>query len=223
MPTNLSHADWSACMPPHVFQNIVLEDASAPLTLKATQTAPRAASVLHLAFLALLAAVVVLPQLALAGYAMITPGVRSQIAAEPMAAFQLFIAFLFWLAIFLWPLKNLVMRLTAWRHIEISGDQVIVTERRAFARIARYTLPLEAFRGLARNIRSSLSGTRHELVLVHPDPQKNLLLLAVPATATEEIDRLSRTLNLPEVPARDLYPLASLRLPIRAPFRAAPA
>lgn len=200
-------------MPPHIYEDVVLNGGDG-IPFRSIQTTSRAGSTLHLALLSALAAIVVLPQLAVAAYALLTPAVRTTILAQPMVSFQLLAALVFWIALFVWPLKNLVLRLSAGRTVEIVAGNVIVTERRPFARVARWTQPLNAYRGIAHNVRSSLSGTRHEVILVHPDRRRSVLLHATSAAASPDIERISRSLDLPEIPAQELYALAKIRIPL---------
>lgn len=144
-------------MPPHIFENVVCHGGHLGTALRSIQTVPRSANALHLAFLTVIAAAVVLPQLALASYALMTPAVRATILAKPLVTFQLLVALLFWIAIFLWPLSNLVRRLSAHRIVEIREGNVIVIERGAQACSAGWTCPLSAYKGIAHNIRSSPS------------------------------------------------------------------
>lgn len=204
-------------MPPHIFEDVVCDGGSAGAPLRSVQTASRAANALHLAVLTILAAAIVIPQLGLAGYALLTPAVREQVLAKPLVSLQLVIALVFWVGIFVWPLKNLIMRLSSRCTVEIYDGLVTVTERGPFGSLTRWTLPLSAYKGIARHVRSSLSGIRHELILVHPDPRRSVFLMATPATSCADIDRLARSLDLAEVPVRDLYPPTTIRLPQRRP------
>ena len=62
--------------------------------------------------------------------------------------------------------------------------------------------PLEEFSGIAHWVRSSLSGVRHELHLVHPDPRKSLLIHRADHISQATIDAAGALLGLPPVPAR---------------------
>jgi hypothetical protein len=53
-------------------------------------------------------------------------------------------------------------------------------------------------------VRTSLSGARHELVLVHADPAHNVLIGLAPSMPQQHIDRVAILLGLLEIPASAL-------------------
>jgi hypothetical protein len=159
---------------------------------------------MHLTLLAALATAVVVPQMALAGYALNSPEFRQSIMGQPLVAFQLAAAMAFWITIFALPLKGLLDRLTRRRSVEISGSTVAVSDIGAFRRRS-WTAPLSSYRGIALNTRSSLSGTRQELVLVHDDRKLSVLLMTAQTVSDAEIMRLTSLLKLPQVPVRMMY------------------
>jgi hypothetical protein len=87
--------------------------------------------------------------------------------------------------------------------VEIGYGVVAVVERR-FGLTRRWTAPVSDFLGLAHNVRSSLSGARHELVLVHPDAANSVLLHLAPTIPQPHIDRVAILLGVSEIPARAL-------------------
>jgi hypothetical protein len=191
-------------MRPETFQSVVLNDGFEGFPLRSTQSAATVPSLMHLTFVAVLAAAVVLPQLGLASYAIWSPTIRQMVIEQPLVAFQLAVAMAFWIAVFAWPLRSLVARLTCRRAVEITRDSVAVDDQRAFGR-QQWTAPLTAYRGITHHIRSSLSGTRHELLLVHPDAERSVLLMAADHITDAEIHRMASLLDLPEVPAGALF------------------
>ena len=68
-----------------------------------------------------------------------------------------------------------------------------------------WSVPLASYSGIAHHVRASLSGLRHELILVHPDPAKNLLVAVADRIPQATLDRAKALLRLPEVPAKSLY------------------
>ncbi|MEQ1653073.1 MAG: hypothetical protein ABL897_11335 [Hyphomicrobium sp.] len=195
-------------MRPDSFERVDILSEPEVFPLRSIQGAATAPSLLHLALLSGLAAVVVLPQLGLAGYALASPDVRQLIVGQPLVAFQLAAAMLFWVGLFAWPLRALFARLTWRRSVEITRENVAVFDRRTFGG-SNWTAPLHDYKGVAHHIRSSLSGTRHELVLVHPDSDRSVLLMTAEHISEADISRMTRLLGLPAVPARELYWLAS--------------
>jgi hypothetical protein len=191
-------------MRPEAFEYVEVTSGSGALPLRSLQGAPRAPSLMHLTLLTALAAAVVAPQIGLAGYALSSPDFRQSILGQPLVAFQLAVALAFWITIFALPLRGLADRLTCRRAVEITSSTVTVTDTRAFTGKS-WSAPLASYRGIAHNTRSSLSGTRQELVLVHDDRKLSVLLMAAETISDADIARLTRLLNLPQIPVRSLY------------------
>ena len=63
-----------------------------------------------------------------------------------------------------------------------------------------WQVPLEEFSGIAHWVRSSLSGVRHELHLVHADPGKSLLIHRADHISQATIDAAGALLGLPPIP-----------------------
>ena len=66
-------------------------------------------------------------------------------------------------------------------------------------------MPLASFAGVAHHVRASLSGTRHELILVHPDREKSVLLSLAAKVAQAEVDRVAALLGHKEISPGVLY------------------
>jgi hypothetical protein len=153
-----------------------------------------------------LAAAVVLPQIALAAHALSSPELRAAVLAQPMVSPQLAIALAFWIGLFAWPRHGLYVRLTWRRTVEITNDRVAVADLVAFGQTT-WSAPLASYKGIAHHIRSSLSGNRHELVLVHPDPKRSVLLMVADHLTDSDVARMTHLLRLPQLPAKELYRL----------------
>lgn len=197
-------------MRPGAFECVDVASNNGALPLRSAQWSSQSSSFVRLAGLALLAAVIVMPQLALAVYALASPEIRAAILTQPVAAFQFAAALLFWLALFGWPLKALYQRLTWHRDVEITSEQVAVRDSRTFGGGA-WSAPLASYSGVTHHVRASLSGTRHELILVHPDSTKSVLLLVAEHITDAEVQRMARLVGHPTVPAGDLYRLRKKR------------
>jgi hypothetical protein len=191
-------------MRPEAFERIDVAAGGENLPLRSVHCAARASSLMHLISLSCLAAAVVGPQLWLAGYAVLSDDIRPVILGRPLIAFQLAVAILFWVGLFAWPLRRLYTRLMHSRSVEITSDSVSVAESRSFASTT-WTAPLQSYTGIAHHIRSSLAGTRHELVLVHPDAARSVLLMTAAHLSDGDISRMTRLLNLPQIAAGALY------------------
>ena len=191
-------------MRPKMFECVELRGAADALPLHSSQSAARTANALNFSLMAVLAAAIVLPQVGIAAYVIASPELRSVIAGQPMIALQLAVALTFWIALFAWPLSALFARLTWRRTVEITPDNVAVSDDLAFG-TSNWTAPLASYKGVAHHIRSSLSGNRHELVLVHPEPRHSVLLLVADHLTEADVARMTALLRLPQVPASELY------------------
>lgn len=215
-------------MRPRLFECVELKSTADTMPMLSSQTAPRTANAIHLGLMSLLAAVIVLPQVAFVAYAISSPQLRSVIAGQPLIALQLVIALIVWISLFAIPLSGLIGRLTWRRNLEITADKVAVQDDGAFG-ASHWTAPLASYKGVAHHIRSSLSGNRHELVLVHPDPRHSVLLLVAENISDSDVARMSNLLRMPQIPARELYRVRNnpqaitLTTPETADWSAAPA
>jgi hypothetical protein len=102
------------------------------------------------------------------------------------------------------PLRRLIQRLRKGQHVTIANGMVSVDERLLFGNKS-WEAPLASYAGVADHIRASLSGTRHEIILVHPDVSKDVLLHLSDRPGPIKAALASQLLNLPELPAGDLY------------------
>ena len=191
-------------MRPEAFENVDVEGGAHSLPLRSLQQSSRRSGILHFGLLSTLAGIVVVPQLALAVHALTLPETRALILSQPLLALDLTAAFAFWIGLFGWPLKRLATRISWRRELEITRDEVAVNDRKAFG-ARTWTAPLNSYSGIAHHIRTSLSGTRHELVLVHPDQERSVLLMVSEHIPASDIARFSRLLGLPEISAKALY------------------
>ena len=138
-----------------------------------------------------------------------TPALRAA-ADNPLAAIQVVVGLGLWAALFIVPARRLLLRFGSQRSIRIAGGIVAVRDR-AILRARVWQGPLNEFSGIAYRERSSLSGVRHELHLVHIDPGKSLLLHGADAISEATIAAASSLLGLPLLPA-----VARHRLGVRA-------
>lgn len=191
-------------MRPRLFECVELKSTADTMPIQSSQTAPRAANAVHLSLMTLLAGLIVLPQVAFAGYAISSPQLRSVIAGQPLIALQLVVALVVWIALFALPLSGLFARLTWRRNVEITAEQVAVSDDGAFG-TSHWTAPLASYKGVAHHIRSSLSGNRHELILVHPDQRHSVLLLVAEHMSDADVARMANLLRMPQIPAGELY------------------
>jgi len=167
-----------------------------------TLTTSRSSAVVKLLMLAPMMVLLAVP-LSLIGAHAEHPAL-SLISDNPVSALQILTGFVVWAALFVWPLKRIITRMGARRHVVIDGRNVNVEDSSPFGG-SSWSAPLASYRGIAHHIRASLSGNCHELVLVHADPAKNVVLAISDRVSQTMFERARILLALPEVPAKDLY------------------
>lgn len=115
-----------------------------------------------------------------------------------------------WLLVFGWPMARVLATIGSSRHI-IIAEGVITVRDRQFLNQTQWSQPVAAYTGVAHRVTTSLSGTRHELILVHPVPAHSILLATGPKISQTEIDSVAQVLDCREIAAPAPYRLAQGR------------
>ena len=166
----------------------------AELPLRLTETCSRRSAMALLIFTIPAVFAVGVACLMLILEALVAPGPRAIIAQHPALGLEILTASPLGPICLDLPLKRLVDRLVATRTILIDETTVTVTESGHF-REQTWSAPRSAFTGLAHHVRASVSGTRHELILVHPEREKSLLLSLAPRMSQGDVDRVAALLS----------------------------
>jgi hypothetical protein len=175
---------------------------SLPVTLE-QRTSPASLAIAGV-FIALAAIVLLAPFGLLAAHAATAPTVFAAKIQQPAVALQLGLALLVAVAFVAVPLRALLRRSMQPRQIVISRHTVSATGGTHGAR-TNWSEPPAAYQGGAHHIRTSLSGAQHEIVLVHAQPSKSIVLQTADRIAQPQIDAVAALLNVAQVPARALY------------------
>jgi hypothetical protein len=186
------------------FDRVTPATALENLPIHLEQSTSHASVVLKVLLMVPALVAVAVPLALLGAHAMAEPTAFALITDHPTEAVQIALGLTLWCALFVWPLRLVLARAGAARVIDIAAGMVRVTEQGPF-RTAAWTEPLGAYRGVAHYVRTSLSGVRHEMILVHADPRRHVLLAAAPAMPQSLLTRTASLLGLPEISARDLY------------------
>ncbi|MEZ5842317.1 MAG: hypothetical protein R3D27_01115 [Hyphomicrobiaceae bacterium] len=145
--------------------------------------------------------VLLMPFWLVAARAVSNPGMMAAIADQPAAAVQLGLAFLVIAALAGFALRRLLSIAGRRREVCVEGGVVTVIDDR-FGHQTRWQQPVAAYCGLARTLRTNVAGIRHQIVLVHPDSQRNIILASATRPDGECFAALARNLGLPEVSDR---------------------
>jgi hypothetical protein len=176
----------------------------AQLPLRLTQTCSPSGPTATLAVVAPVALAAVVTGLALVYQALLMPAARELIGRQPTLGLEVLVALVFFIALIALPVRRLLARLATTRTVEIARGLVTVTEGGYFCTWS-WSAPLTSYAGLTHHVRASLSGTRHELILVHPQREKSVLLCVAPKTSQNEVDRVAALLGHKQIPPGELY------------------
>lgn len=189
--------------------------AHLPLTLplRHEQPASRVGAILLLGLLILIAATVAVPfgMLAATG-----PDLVGVAVGSPYAMAQIGFGALLWIALFAVPVAILARRKGTNSSVHVTASQVTVTETTAFGTRTR-TLPLRDFDGLVHVVRTSVSGIRHELLLVAFASRTRIVVRVADRIDKETVEGASRLLGLPVIAARDAIDMSLARPTPRGP------
>ena len=179
------------------------QDGDAGVT-RLEQRASRTAAIATALMLTPVITVCIVPFGLVAATAAGEPGAMAVIADRPLTLLNLALGFALAVALVAYPIRTLLDRVGRHRSVVLGPARVVVTDCTLTGE-RTWNEPLSAFRGVAHHIRASLSAPRHEIVLVHGDPARSILLHFAPKVQQAELEDVARTLGLPIVPARAIY------------------
>ena len=145
-------------------------------------------------------------------HAVAEPRALTVLSNRPLAAAQGLFGLAVLLVIVGLPVRRLLRRVGARRIVEVDSAVVRVTETTLWG-TRQWEEPLARYRGVAHHVRASLSGLSHELVLVHENAAKNVVMAEAHRITHATIERAKTLLGLPELPARELYARSAGGLP----------
>jgi hypothetical protein len=143
------------------------------------------------------------------------PQARAMVAAQPAMALQLGAGIVVLVCIFGWPAAHLSRTAVVWRTITIECGLVRMVSRGLFGR-RTWAEPLASYHGVAAQVRSSLSGVRHELVLQHPRAERCVVLYSGPAITREMVAAAAQGLRVAEIPSREPVSVPASHGPARS-------
>jgi hypothetical protein len=168
------------------------------------QSGSRASALAKVGLLAPVALVCVVPFGWVAAEAAGRPEALQLLTDRPLSATLLLVGLLLATLLIAVPARTALAEIGRRRTVCIANDTVTVTEETPFGRQV-WSEPLAAYTGLAHHIRASLSGARHEIILVHADRRRSVLLHFDAVVREQDLQAMSTRLGLPVVPARSVY------------------
>lgn len=153
---------------------------------------------------ALAIAGLLLPVALIVADAITNPQITNTFADHPGSIALLSAGIAVGLGLLTFPLRSGLARLNGEASIEMA-DGMVRAEHRGLLTTQTWSEPLAKFCGVTHHIRATLSGARHEIILVHPEPAKDILLHLANRHPQEGADHFARLLGLPELQPRVLY------------------
>jgi hypothetical protein len=176
---------------------------SLPLRLALTPDRTRTTARLCLIVPGLLALLV---PAALAAYLLIGPGAQSGDQSDQLTSTALTLLPALWLGLAAMSALAILPRMARKRLVTITSDQVSALETSLLG-VRAWRLPIREYRGIAHHVRASSGIVNHEIILVHPNPDRSVLLHTALVVNQTSLDHFAALFRLPLVPARDVYRL----------------
>jgi hypothetical protein len=128
--------------------------------------------------------------------------------AHPMVTLQIVVGLLLLSALVLVPVRRLFARVGRASLIEID-DNVVHVRESGLLRTRVFSEPLDSYLGVSPRIRTTLSGIRHELVLVHADAGRDVVIVLDGSEQAGMLARVTQHLELPEIAVGDIRQVRS--------------
>ena len=174
--------------------------ASAEFTMRSNKL--QAVVLLTLALGAI--AALVAPVLIIAIDAVRNPQVIHTLVEHPGSTVLLVLGVVVGLALLSFPLRAGFARLGGDAMVKMA-DGMVTFEGRGLLNRGSWKAPLAQFCGVTHHIRATLSGARHEIVLVHSDPGKDILLHVATRHPKDDAAYYADLLGLGQLQPRTLY------------------
>ena len=141
---------------------------------------------------------------ATASYLLALPGPSASLRYDAVTIAALGVLPILWLALALYLVMLVVNRVSRQRVVTMTADQVSALEV-GIGGAWSWQIPVRAYRGIAHHVRASAGTVAHEVILVHEDPKRSVLLHSAPVVSQDTIDRYCGLLRLPSLAAREVY------------------
>jgi len=132
------------------------------------------------------------------------PGALTMMADRPASAGLIVIGMVMAALLVVLPVRAVIERLGRQQTVVISDGNVTIRDAGLFGTRV-WSAPVAAFSGVAHHIRASLSGARHEIVLVHPVRHRSVLLHFDTVVRDGQVQEMARRLGVPVISARSIY------------------
>jgi hypothetical protein len=178
----------------------MLTAATLSLPLAFEQRSSRSSTALALVLLVPVVGSVLIPAILLAVHARDVAAAASE---NPGAAAQAIVGLLLWVGLFVVPVIRIASRFGCDRTVLMCGANVTVYDVSPFG-VSEVVYWQSSFAGIVHVVRTSLSGVRHELLLVQKETGRQIVFHAADTLGQQAVDDVCRALGLPEIPAAQL-------------------
>lgn len=202
------------------FDRVSPNDSSLDLPLRLVSSPDRGRTIGQ--FLLIVPALLMLlaPAL-LATYVLMHQDAATNAPSDPFATAALILLPVLWVGLVVFAAFAVIPRLRRQRVVTLTTDYVSALERGLFGTEA-WRLPTASYRGIAHHVRATAGVVSHEVILVHPDPKRSVLLYTAPVVTQGSLDSYCARLRLPLVPAREVYRLPRIQVALRLGARQDP-
>lgn len=138
-----------------------------------------------------------------ASQALSEPEALNLALARPMATLQIVAGLLLLATLILVPVHRLFARVGRTGLIEID-DRVVRVRESGFLAGRSFAEPLAAYEGAAHRIRTTLSGVQHEVILVHADAGRDVVIALDAVQPRMTPAAMIAQLALPEIALADI-------------------
>ena len=174
------------------------------LPLDIVHTSGRLGSATLLLTSVLSIAAVLMPAGMIAAHAAVEPNGMALIVDRPLTSILAATGLGLILGLLMIPLRAAIAGMKRNARVRI-GDGPVDGEERGLLATTRWSVPLASFSGVAHHVRATLSGARHEVVLIHADRSRDILLALGHRQLEAGAHDYARLLGLPVLHPRELY------------------
>ena len=176
--------------------------AGLPLNLKQHSAMLPACALVLVSGLSIVA--LMLPVVLIAMHSLTDARLAAVVIERPVISAGLLAGLLLAVGLMLLPFRAGLLRMRQCRDVRLAHDTIMVEDHSLFG-LSRWHAPISQFAGVTHHIRATLSGPRHEIILVHRDRGKDVLLNLSARSPEQGAEQFARWLGLDVIHASVLY------------------
>lgn len=130
-------------------------------------------------------------------------GARDEIAGRAVSLLMISLGLGVWVAMLGLPAWRYLKKLGWTQNVAITEDRHVFVDEAGLIRTRQWSCELDSFSGLKHRVRTDLSTSVHELVLVHEEPSRSVVVVSGAVISEDETELLAQILGLPVVSHAD--------------------